>query len=210
MIALLLITLLLSSIAFTDAYFYVPNFMSNLPFQGGMATAQRNNTLLMFGGENATNRFTNNLYQISQLPNTFQWQVLEQNNRPPGTLYGQAIVANNNNHMYLLGGVTNTTINQVAPFQYYQFAFDTNTWTAAATNNGNVSSNATITPMNRYAFSATYDGQNKIYILGGAISGINGTKFFNDFYVLDTTTHQFTQLPGPNVSRSGHTASYLR
>lgn len=200
------IALFLLSISFTNAYFYVPNFMSNLPFQGGMATAQRNNTLLMFGGENATNRFTNNLYQLSLISDIFQWQVLEQRNPPPGTLNGQAVVVNNNSNMYLLGGMTNKTVDQLAPFQSYRFAFDTNTWTAAAANNANPSSNTTILA-NRMLFSATYNGLNKIYIYGGAI---NDTHVLSDFYVMDTITGQFTKLPDVGIPRYGHTASYLR
>jgi N-acetylneuraminic acid mutarotase len=205
MIAFLLITLLLSSISLADAYFYLPNSMLNLPFQGGMATAQRNNTLIMFGGENATDRFTNNLYQLSQLSDTFQWQAIEQKDPPPGTLYGQAVVTNNN-FMYLFGGMTNDTKEKILPLQYYRFSFDTNTWTAAPTNTENMPSNATF-PVNRMLFSATYDGQNKIYIYGGSI---NSSLPLPDFHVFDITTHQFTRLPDPNFFRYGHTASYLR
>jgi N-acetylneuraminic acid mutarotase len=198
--------ILLLSIELADAYFYVPNFMSNLPFQGGMATATRNNnTLLMFGGENATNSYTNNLYQLTQSSDTFNWQILQQNNAPPGTLYAQAVVTNNNNNMYLLGGMTNTTNNQIVPLQNYQFSFSTNTWTPSSSNNVTLS-NTTQLPYNRKLFSATYDNQNKIYIYGGAL---NETAIFSDFYSLDITTQQYTALPTPQIPRYGHTASLL-
>lgn len=180
--------------------------MSNLPFQDGSATAVRNNNaLVLFGGENATNSYTNNLYQLTQTSDSFNWQILQQNNAPPGALYGQAIVVNNNNNMLLLGGMTNITNNQMVPLQNYQFDFNTNTWTPSSNNNATIS-NTTALPLNRKLFTATYDNQNKIYIYGGAL---NGTAIFSDFYSLDITTQQYTQLPNPQVARYGHTASLL-
>lgn len=197
------IILLLSAV---DAYFYVPNFMSSLPFKGGMATATRNNnTLIMFGGENATNSYTNELYQLSQVSNTFDWQILQQNNPPPGTLYGQAVITNNNNDMYLLGGMTNATNNLNVPLQNYHFSFASNTWTASPNNNATIS-NTTVLPRNRKLFSATYDNQNKVYIYGGSVSN---NETFGDFYSLDLTTQQYTALPNPPILRYGHTGSLL-
>ncbi|KAL9543139.1 hypothetical protein MBANPS3_008258 [Mucor bainieri] len=197
--------LLLSLLSVTEAYFYVPSFMSNLPFQGGMSTAQKNNSLYMFGGENATTSYTNNLYKLDQLNDTFNWETVNQVNAPPGTLYGQAVVTDNGSHMYLLGGMANATNNQVANLQYYQFAFDTNTWTAPTTNT-NSTGNITM-PVNRKLFSANYDSaNNKIYIYGGSL---NDSTIFADFWSFDTTTQQFTQLQNPGVPRYAHTASLL-
>lgn len=188
-----------------DAYFYVPNFMSNLPFKDGMATSSRNgNSLVMFGGENATNSYTNDLYQLTQTSESFNWQILNQNNPPPGTLYGQAVVANNNN-MYLLGGITNATNGQIAPFQNYQFSFESNTWTPSP-NNSIVMTNTTAFPANRKLHTATYDNQSTIYIYGGAL---NEAYVFGDLFKFDISTQQYTSLPG-NISRFGHTASLLR
>lgn len=198
--------LLLSLLSVTEAYFYVPSFMSNLPFQGGMATAQKNNSLYMFGGENATTSYTNNLYRLEQLDNTFSWEAVNQVNTPPGTFYGQAVVTDNGSHMYLFGGMANATNNQMVGLQYYQFAFDTNTWTAPTTNT-NSTGNFTI-PLNRKLFSANYDSSNnKVYIYGGSL---NESAIFRDLWSFDTTTQQFTQLQDPGVPRYAHTASLLR
>lgn len=198
--------LLFSLLSVTEAYFYVPSFMSNLPFQGGMASATKNNSLYMFGGENATTSYTNNLYKLDQLTDTFTWETVNQVNTPPGTLYGQAVMTNNDTQMYLLGGMTNATNNQSVPLQYYQFAFDTNTW-AAATTNTNATGNFTM-PLNRKLFSANYDSStNKIFIYGGAL---NENAIFSDLWSFDTTTQQFTQLPELGVPRYSHTASLLR
>ncbi|KAI8080391.1 hypothetical protein BDF21DRAFT_418922 [Thamnidium elegans] len=194
------IIVLLSAV---DAFFYVPNFMSNLPFKGGMATATRNNSLIMFGGENATNAYTQDLYQLTQTPTSFNWQILQQNNPPPGTLYGQAVVANNN--MYLLGGMTNTTDNQVFPLQLHQYSFDSNTWTSSPSNNLSIT-NATAVPWNRKLHSVTYDNNNKIYIYAGSV---NMTSVFGDFFSFDISTQQYTSLPNPGVGRFGHTTSFL-
>ncbi|KAG2214010.1 hypothetical protein INT47_001281 [Mucor saturninus] len=179
--------------------------MSNLPFRGGMSTATRNgNSLLMFGGENATNSYTNDFYQLTQTSETFNWQILEQNNPPPGTLYGQAVVTNNNN-MYLLGGLTNTTSTQMSALQTYQFSFESNTWTASP-NNSVVMTNTTQLPYNRKLHTATYDNQNNIYIYGGAF---NDSIIFNDFFYMDSTTQQYTSLPTTGIPHYGHTASLL-
>ncbi|GAA5799861.1 hypothetical protein HPULCUR_005280 [Helicostylum pulchrum] len=170
-----------------------------------MATATRNNSLILFGGENATNAYTQDLYQLTQTPTSFNWQILQQNNPPPGTLYGQAVVTSNNNNMYLLGGMTNTTDNQVFPLQTYQYSFESNTWTPSPSNNLSIT-NATTVPWNRKLHSVTYDNNNKIYIYAGAV---NTTAVFDDFFSLDTSTQQYTRLPSPGVARFGHTASFL-
>ena len=202
------IILLLSAV---DAYFYVPNFVANLPFKGGMATASRNNTsLVMFGGENVTTSYTNDFYQLTQVADTYNWQIIPQTNAPPGNLYGQAVVTNDNNNMFLLGGMTNTTNSQLVPLQVYQYSFQSQTWTASPNNNA-VVGNTTALPYNRKLFSATYDNQNKVYIYGGAVN--NSASFiFSDFYSLDLTTQQYTKLPSPPqpIARYGHTASLLR
>ncbi|CEP10498.1 hypothetical protein [Parasitella parasitica] len=159
----------------------------------------------MFGGENATNHYINDFYRLNQLPNTFSWEAVTQINAPPGTYYGQAVMTTNESQMYLMGGMANGTENRVLPLQYYRFAFDTNTWTAATTN-ANVSSNITI-PANRKLFSANYDSSNnKIYIFGGSL---NQTLVFNDLWSFDTTTQQFTQLPPAADSTYAHTTSLL-
>ncbi|RCI04781.1 hypothetical protein CU098_012460 [Rhizopus stolonifer] len=168
-----------------------------------MASAQRNMSLVMFGGENATTTYTNNLYQLTQTQDSFDWQVMTQNNPPPGTIYGQAVVSKDLNSMYLLGGVSNATANQQVPFQYYQFSFSNSSWTAGPTNS---ITNTTNMPLNRKLFSATYDGSNKIYIYGGAL---NESAIFYDFFSFDITTNQFTSLTAPNIPRYAHTGSYL-
>ena len=202
-VKLILTTLLLSWISAIEAYFYVPNFASVLPFTGGMATAQRNSSLIMFGGETPLSTFNNsNMYELTQTSNSFDWRTINQVNAPPGNIYGQAVVSSDQNRMYLLGGMTNATDNREVPFQYYTFNFQNNSWTAAPTN-----TNATNMPLNRKLFSATYDNANKIYIYGGAL---NSTAIFNNFFSFDISTNQFTPLASPNVYRFGHTASYLR
>ncbi|PHZ17864.1 galactose oxidase [Rhizopus microsporus ATCC 52813] len=178
--------------------------MSKLPFKGGMATAQRNSSLLLFGGENSTTRFTNTFYSLTQTTTSFTWNTLPQKNPPPGVVYAQAVMANNNN-FYLLGGLTESANNQ-STLPYYSYSFDTQTWTAAPSNTANNGTNSTL-PGNRYFHSVAYDGQNSIYIYGGGSA--NGTGVFSDLYKLDITTGQFTLLQDSTIRRYGHTASYL-
>lgn len=191
-------------ITHTYAYFYKSGFMTSLPFQGAMATAQRNNSLLLFGGENATSHYTNTFYQLTQTSSTYDWSTVPQTNTPPGVSYAQAVVVNNSNDMYVMGGMNQDTLGQMAPLQYYKYSFDSQSWTAASTNN---LTNATGVPLNRYLFSATYDGNNTIYIFGGRIYLLGTLPYFHKF---DISTGQFTELPSPGITCSGHTASYLR
>ncbi|KAG1556680.1 hypothetical protein G6F47_006263 [Rhizopus delemar] len=169
-----------------------------------MATAQRNNSLLLFGGENATSHYTNTFYQLTQTSSTYDWSTVPQTNTPPGVSYAQAVVANNNNDMYVMGGISNATSVQDTLLQYYKYSFNSQSWTAASTNN---LTNATGVPLNRYLFSATYDGANTIYIYGGVT--VFTKNILADFYKFDITTGTFTELPNPNLFRYGHTASYL-
>lgn len=206
MILIFIFTIIIVLLSVVDGYFYVPNFMSNLPYKNAMATSTRNgNSLVLFGGENGTNAYTNDLYQLTQTSESFNWQILNQNNPPPGTSYSQSVVTNNNN-MYLLGGMTNATNNQLAPFQNYQYSFDSNTWTASP-NNSIIMTNTTNFPTNRKLHTATFDNQNSIYIYAGAL---NDTIIFGDFFKFDILTQQYTSLPSDNVRRFGHTASLLR
>jgi N-acetylneuraminic acid mutarotase len=193
-----------------NAYFDLPKLTDSLPFTGGMATALFNNRLYMFGGEASVNRFNENFYQLTKTEDTFEWKILQQNNPPPGTTYAQAVVTNSGLEMYLLGGVSISTDNQVLPLQYYKYTFDTNTWTAAATNAVSFTPNfAGRLPLNRKLFSATCDNKNKIYIYGGTV---NSTAVFTDFFFLDTITGTFTPLARPpsGVGRYSHTATLLR
>ncbi|KAI7848065.1 hypothetical protein BDC45DRAFT_524491 [Circinella umbellata] len=201
-ITYLVLGLLLSTASLTQAYFYVPNFMSTLPFQGGSAYATKGDSLIIFGGENATTSFTNKLYQLQQTSNTYTWKELPQQNPPPGALYGQAMVSNTGNTLIVMGGMTQATTDQVVPIQMYSYDFGTTKWNAAPTN-----TNASNTvPFNRQMFSATYDNSSTVYIYGGSL---NASAIFPDFYALNTQTLQFTQLPDPGIPRYGHTASLL-
>ncbi|KAI9276084.1 hypothetical protein BY458DRAFT_506317 [Sporodiniella umbellata] len=184
-------------------YFYKSEFRSTLPFKGGMATAQRNNSLYLFGGESADESYSNSFYQLTQTTDSYQWSLVPQTNPPESLRYAKAVVAND--VLYLFGGVSRSTENKLMPLQYYTYSFSTHAWTAGATNQ---QANATQLPMNRQYFSATYDGQHSIYLFGG---GVNGTHFLNDFYKFDITTGTFTNLTWPlgQIYYYGHTASYL-
>ncbi|KAI9258033.1 hypothetical protein BDA99DRAFT_561472 [Phascolomyces articulosus] len=205
-ISYFVLALLLSTATLTQAYFYVPNFMSTLPFQGGSAYATRGDSIYIFGGENATSSHTNKLYQLQQTSTSFTWREVPQTNPPPGALYGQAMVSNTGKTMLLLGGMSDQTANQEIPLQLYSYNFDTTEWHAAPTNN-NLNATASI-PYNRQLFSATYDNGTTLYIYGGSL---NNTAIFPDFYKVDvgTSNFVFTELPNPGIPRYGHTASLL-
>lgn len=209
----LLSTVLLSTILLVnlvEGYFYIPTFMNNLPFKGGMAFAQNNNSLYLFGGENATSGYTNDLYQLTQTSNSFNWQIVPQINTPNGTTYAQSYFTADGQNMILLGGMSNTTFGRGLPLQIYSYNLATNTWTANQNNfNTNIS-----TPVpanfvyNREFFSATYDKKNQLtYIFGGAVSGAN--TVFNTLHVYDANFNAKALASTP-YGRYGHTGSILR
>jgi hypothetical protein len=204
---LLSITILFNSV---QGYFYAPTFMNNLPFKGGMTFAQKNDSLYLFGGENATVGYTNDLYKLTQTSTSYNWEIVPQQNAPNGTTYAQSYITADGQNMVVLGGMTASTFGRGLPLQIYSYNFASQTWTANADNtNTNVS-----TPIpanfvyNREFFTATHDAKNqKTYVFGGAISKTN--TVFNTLHVLDQN-FQATALPSTMYGRYGHAAVVLR
>ncbi|KAG0167483.1 hypothetical protein DFQ28_005978 [Apophysomyces sp. BC1034] len=179
--------------------------MASLPFQGGMAYVQRNNSLIVYGGANATSRYTNKLYQLTQSTDTFTWEELpQQGPLPPGSVYSQAVLSTSGNNMLVIGGMYSQATVQ-SPLQIYVYRFDTHTWTASATNTP--TNTTTGVPLNRKLFSATGDKSNNVYICGGIDA--NNSQVFSDFYMFSPTTLSFTKLPDVQEPRYGHTSSLL-
>lgn len=189
-----------------QAYFDQPSLLTTLPYRGGMVYVQRNNSLVLFGGENATMSYTNDLYELTQTATGFTWTVLPQTDPPTAALSGQAIYADGNDAMFLFGGMAPATVNQILPLQMYLYNFSTYAWRAWE-GNTNISTSVPV-PENRQLFSATVNQQNgTVYIYGGAL---NMTRVYNDLWALDLSTFAFTQLPSSDQFRYGHTASLLR
>ncbi|CEP15044.1 hypothetical protein [Parasitella parasitica] len=205
---LFLTTALLAYAGIAQAYFNVPSFMNTLPFKGGMASAQKNDSLYLFGGENATMRYTNDLYKLTQTSTSYNWEVVTQINAPNGTIYSQSYVTADGQNMVLMGGMSNVTSGRGLPLQIYTYNFASQTWAAFAGNNANVSSPPPAEFIyNREFFTATYDSKNQLtYVLGGAISGAN--QVFSDFHVLDANFKSTALMSAP-FGRYGHTASIL-
>jgi hypothetical protein len=207
--SILFLTASLAYLSTVQAYFYVPSFMTSLPFRDGMAYAQKNNSLYLFGGENSTVHYNNDLYKLTQTSTSYNWEVVPQINPPNGTLYSQSYITADGQNMVLLGGMSNTTSGRGLPLQIYTYNFASQTWTASAGNNANI----TGTPpaefiYNREFFSASYDKNSQLtYIFGGAVMG--NSAVFNDLHVLDANLKSTALAATPN-GRYGHTASVLR
>lgn len=209
----LLITLFLSTFVLMNSvqgYFYVPTYMNRLPFKGGMASAQSNNSLYLFGGENATTSYTNDLYQLTQTSTSYDWKIVEQKNTINGTVYSKAIITADGQNMVVLGGMSNSTAGRGLPLQIYMFNFASQTWTAHP-ENGVTNITAPIPAnfvFNREFFSATYDANaQKTYVYGGAIAQLN--TVFNTLHVYDSN-FTATALQATPYGRYGHTTSILR
>ncbi|KAI8881518.1 hypothetical protein K501DRAFT_324461 [Backusella circina FSU 941] len=194
------LVILATLLALCQGEFYFPDQRSPFPAIGNMATAQRNNSLVMFGGKNATINNANELFQLTLSNNSFTFQKLPQLNRPDGTSDGRAVIVNDQNTMYLLGGFTNTTIGQDLPLQMYSYDFATSNWSTLQP------VTLSTIPQNRALHSSVYDGNRSVYILGG----LNASAFFSDFFVMDTITNEITTLPNLPAEIFGHTMSYMR
>ncbi|KAI9312371.1 hypothetical protein BX666DRAFT_1866254 [Dichotomocladium elegans] len=176
-----------------------------LPFKSMMATAARNNSMILFGGENATALYTADLYQLTATDTSFDWAVLTQNNPPPPMTKAHGVYVEKSDSFVIVGGFTATTASQSAPLQIYVYYFGNQTWVAAPTN---AVVNTTVPlPQNREQHSVAIDqATSTIFIYGGAF---NSTPM-NDFWAWDTTTMTFTQLPPTtNIAHYGHTMSLL-
>lgn len=208
----LLSFLLLSTVLLVNSvqgYFYVPTFMNNLPFKGGMAYAQKNDSLYLFGGENATVGYTNDLYKLTQTATSYNWEIVPQQNAPNGTTFGRSYITADGQNMVLMGGMSATTFGRGLPMQIYTYNFASQSWTANPNNaNTNVSNPIPANFVyNREFFTATYDAKNqKTYVFGGAVSKSN--TVFNSLHVYDAN-FQATALPSTQYGRYGHAAGVL-
>lgn len=190
-------------------YYSQPELLITMPFQEGVAATKRGKSIIAVGGETNLVSYSNNLNQLEQWPTGYTWTSLPQQNSPPASAYGRAVVSKDNNTMYLIGGITNTTKNQAVPLQVYQYNFGTTAWSAQL-NTNNVTSNAstTATPLNRWLHTTTPDpNTGNIYIYAGAF---NTSVMYADFWLLDPSTMVYTSLPSPQIRRYGHTATLTR
>ncbi|KAG1465708.1 hypothetical protein G6F56_004831 [Rhizopus delemar] len=167
-----------------------------------MASARSNNTLYLFGGENATAHYSNDLYKLTQTSDGFTWSIVQQTNAPAGTASSQAFVSSDQQNMVLLGGMSADTVGKVAPLQINTFNFASQSWTS------NTNQNQTITNdfiYNREAFSATYDSSSQnTYVFGGD----NTSAVFSSLHKLDSS-FQSSALQSAPEARYGHTTSIL-
>lgn len=200
---LFLTIVLLSTFQSVQGYYYLSSLANSLPFKGMMASARSNNALYLFGGENATARYSNDLYKLTQTSDGFTWSVVQQTNAPAGTASSQAFVSSDQQNMVLLGGMSADTVGKVAPLQINTFNFASQSWTS------NTNQNQTITNdfiYNREAFSATYDSSSQnTYVFGGD----NTSAVFSSLHKLDSS-FQSSALQSAPEARYGHTTSILR
>jgi hypothetical protein len=170
-----------------------------------MTSAQLGNSLYLFGGENDTVAFSNELYKLTLTGNTFSWESVRQINAPNGNVAGQGYIKSDNQSMVVMGGYTAA----MKDFEIHTYNFASQTWTANASNTATVNRKNPSIVFNRNKFSATYNPKTQnTYIFGGYRIG----NFSFDAYVLDSN-FKVTTLSSRNVGnngRYGHTASLTR
>ncbi|KAI8138865.1 hypothetical protein BJV82DRAFT_629048 [Fennellomyces sp. T-0311] len=188
---------------YCQGYFNTGNLATVLPFQSMMAYTQRNDSLVVFGGENETSSYSNDLFQLTQTSTGYTWTALPQNNTPPPVSFARAVYIDGNDAMLLMGGMSEATNNVSGPLQMYLHDFGTHQWQPWA---GNNATNASLVPANRKEFSVSLDQRGFVYMYGGSL---NQTWVYNDLWALDLSTLAFTQLPSSDVARYGHTTSLL-
>ncbi|KAG1137986.1 hypothetical protein G6F37_010880 [Rhizopus arrhizus] len=168
-----------------------------------MASARLNNSLYLFGGENATSHYSNDFYKLTQTSDGFTWSIVPQTNSPAGTAASQAYITSDQQNFVLLGGMSSTTAGKIAPLQIYTYNFASQSWALRTNQNQSVDTTSFI--YNREAFSATYDSSSQTtYIFGGD----NTSAVFNTLHKLDSN-FQATPLASAPEARYGHTASIL-
>ncbi|CAO3588672.1 unnamed protein product [Absidia cylindrospora] len=189
----------------TDGYFSQSDLLVTMPFKVGLAADKRGQSMIVFGGGSRMEKYTNDLNQVTQTSIGYTWTSLPQQNTPPATAYGRAVVSKDGHSMVIIGGISNATVNQALPLQIYQYNFDTTTWSSHSNPNNVTNATATLSPLNRYLHTTTPDPKTgRIYIYGGAV---NETFMFDDFWLFDPSSMAFTSLTAPDVRRYGHTAT---
>jgi hypothetical protein len=185
------------------AYFDTGADTDTMPFMDGMVSVNQNNTIIYYGGENATTPYTNQMYALSNiLSGSPTFAKVPQTNAGPDILYGQAVISSTGKTMLVLGGA-NPALASNATLPVFQFDFTTNTWAVGATAGSPM-------PQTRMMFSATLVGT-KLYVYGGVTTDNLG--YFNDFWSLDLSQSPYTWT---NLTTAGlpirysHTATALR
>ncbi|KAG1275749.1 hypothetical protein G6F65_009697 [Rhizopus arrhizus] len=168
-----------------------------------MASAQANSSLYLFGGENATSRYSSDLYKLTQTSDGYTWSILPQTNPPEGTASSQAYVTSDLQNLVVMGGMSKSTVGVVSPLQISSYNFASQTWTSHTNRNQTVGSASFI--YNRESFSATYDRSSQTtYVFGGD----NSSVVFSSLHKLDAN-FQVTPLTSAPEARYGHTTSIL-
>ncbi|KAI8582373.1 hypothetical protein K450DRAFT_228657 [Umbelopsis ramanniana AG] len=188
------------------AYFDTGANTDAMPFMDGMVSVNRNDTIIYYGGENATTPYTNQMYALSNiLSGSPTFSKVPQTNAGPNILYGQAVISSTGQTMTVVGGA-NPAFASNATLPIFQFNFATNSWsvgtTAGAAAGGPM-------PQTRMMFSASLV-KTKLYIYGGVTTDNLG--YFNDFWSLDlsTTPYTWTNLTTTGLPvRYGHAATVL-
>lgn len=184
------------------AYFDTGADTDKLPFMDGMVSVNRNGSIIYYGGENATDPYTNQMYSLSNiLGGAPTWTTIPQTNQGPAVLYAQAVISSTGESMLLFGG-SNPVVAANVTLNTYQYSFSTNTWTQPNTT-------GTTRPQNRMMFSATLVGS-KAYIYGGVAT--DNSAPFNDFWSVDLSNGQYTWTNLTTTGlpyRYGHTATAL-
>ncbi|CAO3628351.1 unnamed protein product [Cunninghamella blakesleeana] len=207
----LVVTSLVTMSSTVSAAYYQQNLQTTLPFISGVATAQSNNSMYLFGGATATSRYTGGLYQLTQQNGRYDWARLPQTNNPTPVSYAQGVMGRNGDSFMILGGdgentftaqqqgntTSNTTTTALAPLLLQLYNIKTQSWSSTHANG----------PSNRKDFTATYNpASNKIYIYGGR--GKDNNNIFNDFWLMDATSNSISFTPlNSSYNRYGHTAS---
>ncbi|ORX53646.1 galactose oxidase [Hesseltinella vesiculosa] len=210
----MLTSLLVGTLALASTvhgYFNSAQLMQSIPFQGGMASAVFNNSMILFGGENATTQFSSGLYQLTQTSSGYTWNALPQANAPVPVTYAQGLASADGLQFMVLGGngqftttVNNATTNSTSTVPntnmtllMQAYTLSTGTWKTVTT--------LPNMPANRFRFAAAYDASaNNIYVFGGVSS--NNFNVMSDLYVINSQTG-VKQLASSQCGIYGHTAT---
>jgi len=141
-----------------QAYFDTGANTDAMPFMDGMVSVNRNDTIIYYGGENATSPYTNQMYALSNIiSGSPTFSQVPQTSPGPYILYGQAVLSSTgqtagnaagaampqtrmmfsasyvNKKLYVYGGVTTDNLGYFNDFWSLDLTTTPYTWTNLTT-----------------------------------------------------------------------------
>ncbi|KAI9318124.1 hypothetical protein BX666DRAFT_1935011 [Dichotomocladium elegans] len=203
-IGLLYILFIFNHIRLAGAAFAIN---ATLPYRSAVASAQRDNSITVFGGLGNTGRCLNEMFALTQTETGYDFSTISRLRNAPFTVYSKAVYDKQNDALIVIGGTLPALEQVMAPLNVFWYDFTTDNWT----NLTSLSDAIAIWPENRIYFDLVHDTTTRsIYLSGGSL---NRTIAFKDMWKIQIhgrANVTFEQLPGFPSPRYSHTMTLLQ